>query len=120
MRWPGKIEAGAQNDNLQSLVDLAPTFLSAAEQNIPVSMQGINQLDAWHGKKSVRSEVLVEFQHQPTKINMRTYIDEQWKLTVYLDHDYGEIFDLKNDPDERQNLWDDINKQDIKRDLLGA
>src|SRR5690606_21160135 len=35
VRWPGKVPAGQHSDALQSLVDLAPTFLTAAGLHIP-------------------------------------------------------------------------------------
>jgi uncharacterized sulfatase len=113
------VEANAQSNALQSLVDLAPTFLRAAELDVPCAMQGANQLDVWQGKQSAsRDEVLVEFHHQPTKINMRTYIDERWKITIYRDQSYGELFDLKNDPEERRNLWDEPKARETKHELL--
>lgn len=31
---------------------------------------------------------------------------------------YGELFDLENDPHELHNLWDSPQHQDLKRDLL--
>ena len=33
--------------------------------------------------------------------------DDRYKLIVYHGHDIGELFDLENDPDEFDNLWDD-------------
>jgi uncharacterized sulfatase len=26
-------------------------------------------------------------------------------MTIYRDRDYGELFDLESDPEERRNLW---------------
>ena len=37
---------------------------------------------------------------------MRTYVDERYKITIYQGKDYGEIYDLKNDPLEEHNLWE--------------
>ena len=37
---------------------------------------------------------------------MKTYIDERYKLTVYYGREYGELFDLRDDPGEVDNLWD--------------
>jgi uncharacterized sulfatase len=49
---------------------------------------------------------------------LRTYIDARYKFTVYRDHEYGELFDLQADPDERRNLWDDPDSQPLKGRLL--
>ena len=38
--------------------------------------------------------------------------------TVHFNQQYGELYDLKEDPGEYINLWDDPASQDLKRDLL--
>ncbi|HVF10592.1 MAG TPA: sulfatase-like hydrolase/transferase, partial [Abditibacteriaceae bacterium] len=119
VRWPQQIPAGRQSAALQSLVDLAPTFLAACGIPVPGLMQGVDQMPVWRGAShSVRDEVLVEFRHQPTKLHLRTYIDERYKITLYRDQVYGELFDLHEDPDERYNRWDDTAYASIKCELL--
>jgi uncharacterized sulfatase len=118
-RFPGHIPAGTVNSALQSQVDYPSTFLSAAGINIPGLMQGVDQLDVWCGKeKKARDHIIVENRHEPTLVHLRTYVDDQYKITVYRNADYGELFDLKNDPDELRNLWDDHESRDLKKDLL--
>jgi hypothetical protein len=51
---------------------------------------------------------------------MRTYIDNRYKLTVYHHRDYGELFDLGDDPDEAHNLWDDAAAAPLKTKLMEA
>jgi arylsulfatase A-like enzyme len=119
VRWSGHVPAGAESASLQSLVDLAPTFLSACGLPVPGVMQGVNQLEVWQGEsQSARDMVVTEFRHQPTKVHLRTYIESRYKLTVYRDHTYGELFDLENDPDERYNLWDDPASADVWAEML--
>ncbi|MCZ6672898.1 MAG: sulfatase-like hydrolase/transferase, partial [Verrucomicrobia bacterium] len=117
-RWPGKIPAKTQNSSLQSLVDLAPTFLSACGLDVPRSMTGVNQLSTWTGdNESSRDHVLVENRHQPTTIHVKTYIDQRHKLTVYWNRPYGELFDLKEDSGEINNLWNDPQSAGLKAEL---
>lgn len=79
----------------------------------------MNQLGVWQGElPSVREMVITEFRHQPTKVHLRTYISSRYKLTVYRDREYGELFDLQNDPDERRNLWDDSESADVRAEML--
>jgi len=107
-RLPNRIPAGEQSHSLQTLVDYAPTFLGFCGLDIPDEMTGVNQQTIWQGDESTaRDHVIVENRHQPTTIHMKTYIDEQYKITVYYNREYGEIFDLSNDPQEVKNLWSD-------------
>ena len=108
VRYPGYVPAGRTSTSLQALIDLPSTFLAAAGLPIPGIMQGVDQLPVWRGEAAQeRDEVIVEFRHQPTAVHLRTYIDERYKLTVYRDQSYGELFDLVEDPDELRNRWDD-------------
>jgi len=119
VRWPGKVPAGKINTALQGLIDLSPTFLEAAGLKIPGEMQGVSQLPVWTGqKKSARDHVIVENRHQPTKLNLRTFINERWKLTIYRGHEFGELFDLQTDPNETKNLWADPNHAATKAQLM--
>lgn len=121
VRWPGRVPADAASGALQSLVDIAPTFLSAAGETVPGAMQGVNQLGVWQGRNaSARDHVLVENRHNPVRPHLRSYVEDRYKLTVYRDADYGELFDLADDPDERRNLWDEPEAQALKTRLLGA
>lgn len=49
-RWPGKIKAGATTDALVEYVDVAPTFLEAAGQEIPKTMDGKSFLSILTGE----------------------------------------------------------------------
>ncbi len=106
VRCPGTVPAGTESSAIQSLVDLAPTFLDAAKAPIPRAMQGVSQLAVWRGESvEARDHAITEFRHQPTTLQLRTYVDERWKMTIYRDCEYGELFDLDTDPGEKRNLW---------------
>jgi uncharacterized sulfatase len=119
VRQPGKVPAGRQSDAIQSLVDLAPSFLNAANLPIPRSMTGEDQSDVWYGRQpSAREHAICEFHHAPTTVHLKTYIDQRYKLTTYYNRDYGELFDLVADPGEFNNLWGDPNASALKADLI--
>ena len=117
-RLPGRIPAGKVSHSLQSLVDYAPTFLDYADLDIADDMTGIPQGDVWNGDESAaREHVIIENRHQPTTLHLKTYIDQRYKITLYFNRDYGEIFDLRADHGEVNNLWADA---DLRATLTEA
>lgn len=117
-RWPGQIQAGKSSSDLQNIVDLTPTFLSAAGRQIPFHMTGKDALPNWRDGEPVRDYSLTENHHGYKTAFLHTYVDDRYKLTVYRAWDDGELFDLHEDPKEIHNLWNDPASQPLKRDLL--
>jgi arylsulfatase A-like enzyme len=99
-------------------VDLAPTFLAAAGLDVPGVMTGVSQLETWCGGPAARSWSITENRHTRTKMHMRTYVNQRYKITVYRLSDDGELFDLQEDPGELSNLWHDPAARDLKAGLL--
>ncbi|MEK6645247.1 MAG: sulfatase-like hydrolase/transferase [Candidatus Firestonebacteria bacterium] len=119
VRYPGKVPAKKESSSLQSLIDLAPTFLSICGINIPASMTGVDQKDVWFGKRDkIREHIIVENRHEPTTIHLKTYINDRYKITAYYNRNYGELFDLKKDPQEINNLWNKKEFSKLKSDLI--
>lgn len=109
-RLPGRIPANHVSRSLQSLVDCAPTFLDFCRLEVPEDMTGLSQQAVWRGGESAaREHVIVENRHQPTTLHLKTMITERYKITLYYNRDYGEIYDLRDDPGEIRNLWRDEN-----------
>lgn len=118
VRWPGVVPAGSRSEALLSLVDLAPTLLTAAGVDVPGIMQGVDQTGVWAGRQTAaRDHVIVENRHQPSAVDVRTFIDAQHKLTVYRGQEWGELYDLVDDPDEVANLFDDPDQQPLVKRL---
>ena len=118
-RLPGRIPAGRKTDALQTLVDYAPTFLSITQQAIPRTMTGVDQHAVWFGEEdAARDHIIVENRHQPTTLHLKTYVNDRYKLTVYFGREYGELFDLKTDPGEIENLWANPSYADLKAALV--
>jgi uncharacterized sulfatase len=119
VRWPGQNGAGGTSEAMQSLVDFAPTFLSACGIPIPPAMTGVDQKDVWLGRaEKARDHVIVENRHEPTTIHVKTYVNRRYKITAYYNREYGEMFDLDSDPGEVRNLWDDPQYAALKSGLL--
>jgi len=119
VRQPGKVPVGVKSEAIQSLVDLAPSFLIAVGLDIPRSMVGMDQTPVWYGEADeARDHAVVEFHHAPTTVHVKTYVGQRYKLTTYYNRDYGELFDLEEDPGEFNNLWDEEDAKDLKTDLI--
>lgn len=119
VRYPDQVPAGKVSNAIQSLVDLAPTFLSFCNLPIPSSMTGVDQKDVWLGSKELaRDHAICEFRHEPSTIHQKTFVDNRYKITVYYNQTYGEIFDLQEDPAELHNLWSEPGCESLKSELL--
>ena len=102
IRAPGKLPAGRRVKHLVEEIDLMPTVLELLGVRIPEAVQGRSLMPLIEGKETTpKRAVYSEF---PTMKMVRT---EQWKLVHYVRAPYGELYDLKNDPQELRNLYDD-------------
>ncbi|MGC9467146.1 MAG: sulfatase family protein [Anaerolineae bacterium] len=120
-RFPGRIPANRRTEALQTLVDCPKTFLSIAGIDAPRTMTGVDQAQVWFGEAdAARMHVVVENRHQPTTLHLKTYVNDRYKVTVYYGRDYGELFDLRNDPGEIHNLWSDPDYAGLRADLIMA
>ena len=107
-RLPGRIPANRLSHSLQTLVDYAPTFLDFCGLDIPEAMTGLSQKEVWGSDENEsRKHVIVENRHQPTTLHLKTFINQRHKISLYFNRDYGEIYDLLDDPGEVCNLWSD-------------
>ncbi len=119
VRRPGVVPRGVVSDSLQSTVDLPQTFLAMAGLPVPREMTGVDESRVWRGEvDTLRRHVVVENQHQPTTMNMRSLVTPRHKLTVHYGREHGELYDLVADPGEYVNLWDRPEAEELKSRLL--
>lgn len=120
VRWPGRAPAGARGAALQSLVDLAPTFLAAAGLAPHPAMQGLNQLPSWSAPdRGVRAGVLID--HRVERgLYVNSWITDRYRLSLHAlvadGRDEIEVYDLRDDPGEFTNLA----ARGGNRDLVGG
>ncbi len=117
--YPKMIRQGVRSNGLHSLVDIMPTLLDLVNIDCPINISGVSQKDVLCDRReSVRSEIICENRHERNNLNVRTYVDERYKITVYQDRSFGDMFDLQNDPCELHNLWDEKDYSELKNELL--
>jgi arylsulfatase A-like enzyme len=110
-------------DALCSTVDLAATILDRAGLEPFNGNQGQSFLPATQSKAGPRTEALIEYNDGGNRLGfvkpsrVRSLVTSEWRLTVYRDQDWGELYDLKNDPNETNNLWESVDHQSIRAHL---
>ena len=111
-------------DGLAASIDIAPTIIERCGVLPYYGMQGRSFMPQIEGEASTRDAVLIE--HEENKVypglpeipNIRNLITEAYRLSIYKGLDFGELYDLSDDPDETRNLWDSPDCASIKSDLL--
>lgn len=97
-----------------NLMDLGPTILDYAGVEIPEGLEGRSLRPALNPDISFEGESYVFCEN-----NYLTMIrGDDWKLIHYAGQTYGELYDLKRDPNELENLWDDPESAAEKDRLL--
>lgn len=119
---PRRFAGGRELDGLCSLLDIGPTILELAGIEPPSKMEAESIVDAleekpWNGREQVFCESArdVNFTTNDFQTMVRT---RDWKLVHFLDSEDGQLFDLRSDPNEVHNLWNDPASQGKRRELL--
>lgn len=139
--WPGKVKAQRSN-HLIELIDIMPTVLDVAGCDIPIGVQGKSFAPFLLGEDyEPRKYVVIESGEdgEPLKLSEITKRPEHpfdescfvwcawreawlgkgksirthdWKLNLYTNGE-GELYDLRNDPHELNNLFDSKKHEQI-------
>ncbi|MFH5832169.1 sulfatase [Halalkalibaculum sp. DA3122] len=124
VRHPGlrAAETGTERQQMVLMIDLLPTFLDWAGLPVPEKVQGRSfaPIVAGQSPEDWRSEFFYEHHSFPDRIprteGVRT---EHYKYLRYLDSEplYEELYDLREDPDESENLAGDPEHADLLQQM---
>lgn len=102
LRWPGVIDPGRRPATPVSLVDLAPTLLSAAGAPPLAHLDGQDLLPAITTPGSSRRAVFSEYLGHGVAAPVAMLREGRWKL-VHYHRERPQLFDLDQDPGELQD-----------------
>lgn len=89
VRWPDRVAAGGVTDSLVSAVDIAPTFLRAADLPSPATFEGVSFLPVLDDPEvSVRDHVFAEDHWHDYEDHGRSIGNQRWKL---IRNDYPDL-----------------------------
>ena len=121
---PGRFDAGRVVEQLVHQMDLGPAILELAGCEVPATLEAESLLPGLEGKEFPGREYLFAEQAKDgilTGTEFMTMVrSEDWKLVHFLDEPDGQLFDLKNDPDEVRNLWHDDAHRNRREELLAV
>lgn len=104
-------------------MDIGQTFLEAAGIDPYHGMQGQSFMPVLEDGPYERENLLIEdvgaipflgFARPPVINTLQT---DRYRFSVYEGEDFGELFDLQEDPTEQNNLFDAPSARDVKSDL---
>lgn len=111
---------GSVRNDLASSLDIAPTFLAAADIDCFSGAQG---RDLFEPSQPEPAALMIEEESQRPILGMeyplvmRSLITRDWRLTLSLKNANHELVHLASDPHEIQNLWDDPDHADDRNNL---
>ncbi|MEE2997519.1 MAG: sulfatase-like hydrolase/transferase [Pseudomonadota bacterium] len=120
---PNNDNAPMVTSNLSGTIDIAGTILELAGINKFNGMQSKSLRKIAEGR-DLRSAMLIEesqrrgYMGLKDNFRARTILHEDWRLTLYSGVEWGEFYNLKDDPNEFDNLWDEPSKAKKRADLL--
>jgi uncharacterized sulfatase len=118
-RMPRSNRSNGATDALISTVDLCPTLLDLAGLETPEGVQGVSYRGILTGEQAaVRDWIYIEFDESYIGDRLRQIRSADWALTAHACRLDGLLFDLRNDPRELTNLWNDPACREIKQELI--
>ncbi|GAB2900529.1 sulfatase-like hydrolase/transferase [Paralcaligenes sp. KSB-10] len=113
------------SDSLVSTVDIAPTVLNRAGVAPYNGIQGHSLMPVMAGADTqLRDALIIEEEGQRvilgfnTRIRCRTLLANDCRVTIYDGANWGELYNLAEDPNELNNLWSDSSSACLRAKML--
>jgi arylsulfatase A-like enzyme len=136
--WESSIKKGKVINGFVEQVDLFPTLMELAGISIHPGIQGISQKkvlvtdEEYTGRNNAYIEYFASGHQSPElqemlgklsdfanteKDDIFTLRNHNWRISLCAGQKYGELYNLKTDPNEFKNLWNDKKYTVIKNTL---
>ncbi|MEQ8708832.1 MAG: sulfatase-like hydrolase/transferase [Rhodospirillales bacterium] len=117
---PG-VPAGHVVEDPVSTIDIPATLLDLAQAAPDANLHGKSLRPLWDSSTASRDFALNEWRLHPTRtgvaLDLKCVRARHAKLTIDALSGAGEMYDLKEDPDEMHNIFDDPGKIALRREL---
>ena len=122
---PQRFSGGRRIGEQIEWFDLAATILDVAGARPPEPFQAKSLLGALEGEPFAGREYVFSEMGRWDLVGLTTdYMtmvrSHEFKLVHFIDQPHGQLFDLRNDPDELANLWHDPDHESVRHHLIGV
>jgi len=113
VRYPKEVKAGSINNDIVLNLDFAPTFLDFARVPRPDDMQGRSMRNVLRRRtpRDWRTSMYYHYYEYPAVHSVKRHYGVRTKryklIHFYFDIDEWELYDLKKDPNEMKNVYND-------------
>ena len=120
--WADPAASGkAARSDLASTIDISSSVLARAGLQPFNGLQGRDLFDA---ETPAPEGLMIEEDAQRKMIGMtppmrvRTHVTDRWRMSIREGADWGELFDLHDDPNEIANRWGDAAAKEVQTEML--
>lgn len=122
MRFPGSIRPKTKVNHLTQNIDFAPTFMEYCGIDVPEDMQGRSFKPLLENREvpDWRKSLYYHYYEYPGFHSVRAHYgvrDDRYKLIYFNKENIWELFDLKNDPMEMDNIFGEKGTEEISKRL---
>lgn len=103
---------------LMENVDILPTLLELIGEQVPYGIQGKSQLKVIKNEiETERDSAVTSYDAHDRGIDIKCIRTDKYKLVVFENEKYGELYDYRKDPNELYNMFYEEEYKEVKATL---
>lgn len=120
---PGQFPARGAISGLFQHMDIAPTLFDLVGVGFPAGREAVSFAPALQGRPFQGRDAIYCEQGRDVVFQFSDFVSMvrtgRWKYVHLIDEEFGQLFDLHEDPHEERNLWSDPAMQAVRREMHG-